>query len=173
MGRDLAFAICDGGHVPVVVVAVGFRVEQRIFSRPCSVHVVVGIDRLLAFRIRDGEQIAIGVIRERGISIDRIRELRDAVQGIRRIEGFLSQGIRDIPQPPRGIQNPLRLAIERIFDLDEVAEFIGQGRHVGEGIGDRERLALRVDGNRGGLTQGIRDGREIAFGVVAERGRVA
>ena len=49
----------------------------------------------------------------------------------------------------------MRLPIERIFDLDEVAEIVGEGRGVIERIFDRERLALRIH-------------REIVF----ERGRV-
>lgn len=38
------------------------------------------------------------------------------------------------------VQNPLCLPIERIFDLDEIAHFVGERGHVAEGIGDRERL---------------------------------
>ena len=37
---------------------------------------------------------------------------------------------------------------------------------------DRERLALGIHRERGDLAQGIRDGREIACGIVAECGRV-
>jgi hypothetical protein len=60
-----------------------------------------------------------------------------------------------------------------VFDRDEIAQFIGKGCDVAEGIGDREGLALGIDRDRGDLAQRVRDGREIALSVVAERGGVA
>jgi hypothetical protein len=38
----------------------------------------------------------------------------------------------------------LRLPIQRIFDFDQIAHFIGEGGHVAQGIGDRERLGTRM-----------------------------
>jgi hypothetical protein len=52
--------------------------------------------------------------------------------------------------------------------FDQVAHFISQGRHVAQGIGNGERLALIVDRDRRGLAQRIRDGREIPHGIVAD-----
>ncbi|MGH7182888.1 MAG: hypothetical protein ACREJN_13040, partial [Nitrospiraceae bacterium] len=85
---------------------------------------------------------------------------------------LLPEWVGDISETPGGIKAALGFAVEGNFDRDEVTEFIGQGCDVDEGIGDRERLALQIDGDRRGIAQGVRDGREIALRIVAERGGV-
>lgn len=67
----MTLAIGDGGDIPVIVIGVGLGVEERIFSRPRPVHVVVRVDRLLALGIGDGQEIAVGVIG--GSAIDLIQ----------------------------------------------------------------------------------------------------
>jgi hypothetical protein len=169
---DLALAIRDRGDIPVVVIGVGLGIEQGILSRPCSVHIVVRIHRLLGLGIRDGEEIAVRIIRERRIPVDGIGKLRDAIQRIGRIEGLLHERVGHGAYSARRIQNPLRFPVQRIFDLHQIPRLIGEHGHVAQGIGDRQRLALGIHRNRGRLAQGIRDGREIPFGIVAERGGV-
>ena len=71
--RDLPFAIRDGGDIAIIVIAVGLGAEERIFSRPCPVHVVVCVDRLLALGIGHGQQIAVGVTEE-GFSVQEIAQ---------------------------------------------------------------------------------------------------
>ena len=117
----------------------------------------------MALGIGDAQEIAVGVVGKGGGAVDRVRELRDAVQGIGRVQRFLPKRAGDISEPSGGIQNPLRFPIERIFDFDQVAHVVGQGRHVAEGIGDGERLALGIHRNRGRLAQGLGNGREIAL----------
>jgi hypothetical protein len=62
IGRRLALSVEHGGQVAVVIVRVGLGPEQRIFSRRRSIHIVGCVHRLLALRIGDGEEVAIGVI---------------------------------------------------------------------------------------------------------------
>jgi hypothetical protein len=69
--RDLSLAIRDRGHIVVVVVAVGFGLEERIFARAHPIHIRIGIDRLLGLGIGHGEQIAVGVVG--GSAIDLIQ----------------------------------------------------------------------------------------------------
>ena len=71
---SLALPVEHRGQVPVVVVSVGFGVEEGIFSGACPVHIVVRVDRLLRFRIRDGQQIAVGIVPQLRDAIDRIGE---------------------------------------------------------------------------------------------------
>ena len=120
-------------------------------ARNRPIHIVIGIDRLLGFGISHGQQIIVRVIRERRIPVNRVRQLRDPIQRIRRIEGLLAEGIGHVPEPPGGIQNPLRLAIERVFDLDQIPRFIGERGDVAQGIRDRERLPLGIDRDGRGL----------------------
>ena len=47
------------------------------------------------------------IVAELGHAVDRIGEVRDAVQGIRGIDRLLPQRIDDAAQPPRRIQHPL------------------------------------------------------------------
>jgi len=115
--RHLALAIRDRGHIAVVVVGVSLGVEERVFSCPRSIHVVVGVRCLLRFGIGDREQIAIGVVGKGGGAVESIRELRDAIQGIGCIERVLPEGVAEGSESPGGIENPLRLPVERILIL--------------------------------------------------------
>lgn len=94
---------------------------------------------MLGFRIGHGEEIAVRIIRECRIPIDRIGQLGDTIQGIRRVEGLLPKRVGDVSETPGCVQNPLHLAIERFFDLDQIADLIGERGEVVEGILDRER----------------------------------
>ena len=89
----MALSVKDRGHVPIVVVGVGFRFQQRVFSRRRSVHVAIGIDRLLRLRIGDGQEITVRVVGKSGRAVNGIGQLRDAVQRIGRIQGLLPQWI--------------------------------------------------------------------------------
>lgn len=73
--------------------------------------------------------------------------------------------------PSRGIEHALRLAIEWVFNRNQIAERIGKGGDVVQRVFDRERLALGIDRDGRDLAQRIGDGLEIALGVIAERGR--
>lgn len=111
--------------------------------------------------IDHGEQITVRIVSKSGGAVNGIGELGDAVQGIWRVEGLLPERIGDVPELSRCVEDPLRFPIQRVFHLDQIAQFIGKRRDVIERIGDR-----------GGLVQGVGDGREIALRIVAERGRV-
>jgi hypothetical protein len=100
VGGHLALAIRDRDYVPIVVIGIRFRVEQGIFSRPRTVHIVVGVYRLLGLRIGHGEEIAVRIIGECRIAVDGIRELRNTIQGIRRIERLLAEGVGEFLRRP-------------------------------------------------------------------------
>lgn len=104
IGRRLILSIKHRGEVPVIVIGVGFGIEQRILSRGRPIHIVRGIHRLLALCIGHGEEIAVGVIPELGDSVDGIGQLRDAIQGIGRIDRLLAQGVDEAAEPSRGIK---------------------------------------------------------------------
>ena len=125
IGRHLALAIRDGRHIAVVVVGVGLGIEQRIFARRHLIHVRIGIDRLLGLRIVDGEKITVRIVTESCHAADRIGELRDSIQGIRGVEGFLSEGVGEAPEAPGRIEDALGLTIQWVFDLDQIAQFVG------------------------------------------------
>ena len=72
----------------------------------------------------------------------------------------------------RGIQHPFRLAIQRGFDRDQIAQFIGERGLVVERVFDRDGLALGVHVDHRDLPERIGDGLEIAFGVIAKRRRM-
>jgi len=55
VGRHLTLAIGHSGKIAIVIVGVGLRVEQRILPRARPVHVAIGIHRLLALGIGQGE----------------------------------------------------------------------------------------------------------------------
>lgn len=143
----MALPIRDRRHIAIVVVGVSFGIHQRIFARGRTIHVVVGVHRRLTFGIGDGEQVAVGIIRERCCANNGIGELCDPIQGIRGIEGLLAERVGDVAQPPRRIQNALGLAIERIFHFDGVAEFIGERGDIAQRIGDRKGLVMSIAWN--------------------------
>lgn len=97
----------------------------------------------------------------------------DAVEGLGGIDRLLPQGIDEAAQASRRIQHPLRLTIQGIFDLDQIAQFIGEGRLIIQRVFDRDRLALGIDREGRGLVQCIGDRREIALGIITERRRVS
>jgi hypothetical protein len=110
--RHLALPIRDGGDIAVVVIGVRLGVDQRIFARGRAIHVGIGVDGLLGFRVGHGQQIAVGVVGEPRRAADRIRQLGDEVEGIRGIERLLPVGIGDDSESTGGIQNPLGGAIQ-------------------------------------------------------------
>ena len=72
------------------------------------------------------------------------------------LSNLLSQCTRPSPNlPSRGIQHPFRLTVQRIFDPDEVTQFIGERRDVVQRVLDRERLALRIHRDGRDRTQRI------------------
>ena len=89
------------------------------------------------------------------------------------LSNLLSQCTRPSPNlPSRGIQHAFGLPIQRIFDRDEIAQFIGKRGLVVERVFDRDGLALGVHVDVRDLPERIGDGLEIAFRIVAERRRV-
>ncbi len=86
---------------------------------------------------------------------------------------LLSQCTRPGPNLlSRGIEHPFRLAIQRVFDRDQITQLIGERGDVVQRIFDRERLALGIDREGRGLVQDVGDRREIALGIIAECCRV-
>lgn len=67
------------------------------------------------------------------------------------------QLMEDAPQPSRGIRHPLRFAIERVLDYNQMVELIGEGRGVVQRIFDRERLTLWIHSGDGGSDAATQD----------------
>ena len=154
-----------GSYVNVIVTA---RRLTTAFSACGAIHIVGRVDRLLALGIGHGEEIAVRIVAELRHAVDGVGEVGDPVQGIGGIDGLLTKRIDETAQPSCGIQHPFRLAIQGIFDRDQIAQFIGERRDVVERIFDRKRLALGIDREGRDLVQGVGDRREIALGVIAE-----
>lgn len=125
IGRDLTLPIHVGRQIAVVVVGVSLGIQEWILPRARTVHVAIGIDRLLALGIGHGEEITVGIVPELRHAVNRIGELRDPIQRIRSIDGLLAQRVDEAAQPPRRIEHPCGGPIQRIFHRDEIAEFIG------------------------------------------------
>lgn len=105
-----------------------------------SVHAVVGVGRDLGFRIRQGQQIAVGIVRQLRLAIERVDQLRDAIQSIYVILSPILIWIGERQQPPHGIEKPRGDASQRISRGREVALRIGQGGGMVQGIGDSEKV---------------------------------
>lgn len=59
IGCRLALSIKERGEIAIIVVGVGFGVEQGILSRTRPIHVAIGIHRLLSLGIGQGQELSI------------------------------------------------------------------------------------------------------------------
>ncbi len=142
--------------------------QEWVFAARRPIHVVGRVDRLLALRIGDSQELAVGIVPELGDAIDGVGQLRNAIQRVGSIDRLLPQRIDHAAESPCGIERPFCFAIERIFHRNQIAQFIGKRRRIVQGILDRERLTLGIDRDDRGLVQRIGDRSEVAFRIVAK-----
>ncbi len=69
--RRLTLPIKDRREIAVVVVRVGFSIQERVFSGARPIHIAVRVDRLLRLRIGDSQEITVWIVAELGDPVDR------------------------------------------------------------------------------------------------------